>query len=113
MNKQVTLVTGATSGMGKETAFLLAKNGHRVYAGARTAESGKALVEEGAAKGLTVNAVVLDVTEDSSVRSAVSLILKEAGRIDNLVNNAGFGLLATVEEATDEEIFRQYNGPHF
>lgn len=109
MNKQVTLVTGATSGMGKETAFLLAKNGHRVYAGARTAESGKALVEEGAAKGLTVNAVVLDVTEDSSVRSAVSLILKETGRIDNLVNNAGFGLLATVEEATDEEIFRQFD----
>ena len=106
---KVTLVTGATSGMGRATALLLAGKGYEVYAGARNPADGEALVAEARGRGIPLKAVQLDVTDDGSARAAVSRVERESGRLDNLVNNAGFGLLATVEEATDEEIRRQFD----
>lgn len=106
---KVTLITGATSGIGKATTLLLAGKGYDVYAGARKAADGEALVAEAKGRGISLKAVQLDVTDDGSVRAAVSRVAKESGRLDNLVNNAGFGLLGTVEEATDEEILRQFD----
>jgi len=106
---KVTLITGATSGMGKAMALLLAGKGYDVYAGARKTADGEALVAEAKGRGISLKAVQLDVTDDGSVRAAVSRVAKESGRLDNLVNNAGFGLLGTVEEATDAEILRQFD----
>ena len=106
---KVTLVTGATSGLGKAMAFLLAGKGYDVYAGARKAVDGEALVAEAKGRGISLKAVRLDVTDDGSVRAAVSLVARESGRLDNLVNNAGYGFLGTVEEATDAEILRQFD----
>jgi len=106
---KVTLITGATSGIGKATALLLAGKGYDVYAGARKTADGEALVAEAKGRGIPLKAVQLDVTDDGSVRAAVSRVAKESGRLDNLVNNAGFGLLGTVEESTDEEILRQFD----
>jgi NAD(P)-dependent dehydrogenase (short-subunit alcohol dehydrogenase family) len=106
---KVTLVTGATSGMGKATVLLLAGRGYEVYAGARNPADGEALVAEAERRGILVKTVQLDVTDDGSVRAAVSRVARESGRLDNLVNNAGYGLLATMEEATDEEIRRQFD----
>ncbi len=105
---KVTLVTGATSGMGRATALLLAGKGYEVYAGARNPEDGGALVDEAKGRGIPLKTVQLDVTDDVSVRAAVSRVAKESGRLDNLVNNAGYGFLGTVEEATDPEILRQF-----
>jgi NAD(P)-dependent dehydrogenase (short-subunit alcohol dehydrogenase family) len=106
---KVTLVTGATSGLGKAMAFLLAGKGYDVYAGARKTVDGEALVAEAKGRGISLKAVQLDVTDDGSVRTAVSLVARESGRLDNLVNNAGYGFLGTVEEATDAEILRQFD----
>lgn len=106
---KVTLVTGATSGIGKATAFLLASKGYEVYAGARNPADGETMVAEAKGRGIPLKAVPLDVTDDGSVRAAVSRVTRESGGLDNLVNNAGYGFLGTVEEATDAEIRRQFD----
>ncbi len=106
MNKTV-LITGATSGMGKETALLLAENGYNVYAGVRNAS--QELLDEAEKRGVKVNTVNLDVQDTVSIQKAVEHVMAKEGKIDVLVNNAGFGLLATLEEGTDEEIFQQFD----
>ena len=106
MNKTV-LITGATSGMGKETALLLAEHGYNVYAGVRNAS--QELLDEAEKRGVKVNTVNLDVQDTVSIQKAVEHVMAKEGKIDVLVNNAGFGLLATLEEGTDEEIFQQFD----
>lgn len=106
MNKTV-LITGATSGMGKETALLLAENGYSVYAGVRNAS--QELLDEAEKRGVKVNTVTLDLQDTASIQKAVEHVMAKEGKIDVLVNNAGFGLLATLEEGTDEEIFQQFD----
>ncbi len=106
MNKTV-LITGATSGMGKATALLLAEHGYTVYAGTR--DSSEELMKEAEQRGVGINTVTLDVQDTASIRKAVQHVMEKEGRIDALVNNAGFGLLATLEEGTDEEIFKQFD----
>lgn len=98
---KVVLITGATSGMGQLTAEFLANNGYIVYAGTRDKE---AKIGEG-----SLRSVYIDVTKTDSIKSAVKSILDKEGKIDVLVNNAGFGLLSTIEECTDEEIFQQFD----
>jgi len=106
VNKTV-LITGATSGMGKATALLLAEHGYTVYAGTR--DSSEELMKEAEQRGVGINTVTLDVQDTASIRKAVQHVMEKEGRIDALVNNAGFGLLATLEEGTDEEIFKQFD----
>jgi len=101
MMKKVVLITGASSGMGKLTASYLAENGYIVYAGMR--ETNPKSNEE------NIRAIYLDVTKIESIKLAVSTIMKQEGRIDVLVNNAGYGLLSTIEEGTDEEMFNQFD----
>ncbi len=98
---KVVLITGASSGMGKRTSEFLAKNGYMVYAGSRKAESLEAKEN--------LKPVYLDVTDSESIQEAVETIIKNEGKIDVLVNNAGYGLLSTVEDGTDEEMFDQFN----
>jgi len=94
--------------MGQATALLLAGSGYRVFAGMRG--SGEALMTEARGRGLdNIVPVRLDVQDTDSIRAAVARMMAEAGSIDVLVNNAGFGLLATVEDGTDDEIFRQFD----
>ena len=105
MTKSV-LITGARSGMGLATALMLAENGYRVFAGVR---GDSAELDEARARGLDITPVMLDVQDTASIRAAVAQVVDQAGGTDVLVNNAGFGLLATVEDGTDEEIFKQFD----
>ncbi len=98
---KVVLITGASSGMGKLTAEFLVNNGYIVYAGTRDVSS---QLNEG-----NLKRVYIDVTKTDSIKNAVESIIKNEGKIDVLVNNAGYGLLATVEDGTDEEMFNQFN----
>ena len=96
----VSVVTGANSGIGRATAIHLAQHGHVVYGTIRaTSRQDKllAMVEEA---GVEVRLVELDVAEDDSVRDGFARILEEAGRVDHLVNNAGVGGNAVVEEGS-------------
>lgn len=98
---KVVLITGASSGMGKISAKFLSDNGYTVYAGTRDKNA-----ITGDAK---LKSIYIDVTKTDSIKNAVNLIIKNEGKIDVLVNNAGYGLLATLEDGTDEEIFNQFD----
>jgi short-subunit dehydrogenase len=92
--KKVVLITGASAGMGKETASLLAKNGYIVYGAARRLNKMEELRPQG------VKLLTMDVTNDQSMQQGVHRIIQEEGRIDVLVNNAGFGSYGAVEDVT-------------
>lgn len=99
---KVILITGATSGMGELSAKLLADSGYIVYAGSRD--------ESATGNGVgNTKSIYIDVTKTQSIKDAVATIIKNEGKIDVLVNNAGYGLLATLEDGTDEEIFNQFD----
>jgi short-subunit dehydrogenase len=92
MAKKVALVTGGSSGIGEATALRLKETGFVVYAGARRTERMAALKNAG------VHVISLDVTDDGSATKAVDTIVAAEGRIDLLVNNAGYGSYGAVEE---------------
>ena len=98
---RVVLVTGTSSGMGKLTSEFLAQNGYIVYAGSREVEFKEV---EG-----NLKPIYIDVTKIETIKNAVDTIIKNEGKIDVLVNNAGYGLLSTVEDGTDEELYDQFN----
>jgi NAD(P)-dependent dehydrogenase (short-subunit alcohol dehydrogenase family) len=109
MNDQkVAVITGSSSGIGLETALILARNGYTTYATMRSPDkdtSIKAVVQN---EGLPIRVVQLDVTDDTSVKNAIDHIISQAGRIDVLVNNAGYGLGGALEDLSMEEIKSQY-----
>ncbi len=106
---KVILISGATSGMGKASAFLLASKGHQVFAGARNQTKANQLKDEAQAQNIALKTVILDVQDEQSVNSAVKQVQAISGRLDVLVNNAGYGLVATVEDGSDEEIQQQFD----
>lgn len=100
-NSKVILITGASSGIGFETAQTLARQGHKVYAAARRVELMEPLKSDG------VKVLRMDVTEQASMAAGVQAVLDAEGRIDVLVNNAGYGYFGAVENVTMEEARRQ------
>ena len=99
--KKVILVTGASSGIGFDAAVALAKQGHRVYAAARRVERMEPL------KAFGVVPLRMDVTDDASMEAGVRTVLEAEGRIDALVNNAGYGYFGAIENVPLEEARRQ------
>ncbi len=97
MSKRVVLITGASSGMGKATALYLAQHGFIVFAGSRTPEKLSNLKD--------ITPVKLDITDQKSINQAVERI----GTIDILINNAGYGLVSSVEELDEEQMYNQFN----
>lgn len=99
----VVLITGASTGIGQAAASLFAERGWSVAATMRKPSDGAALAGH---DRLTV--LPLDVTDAASVEAAVAATLEQFGRIDVVVNNAGYGLFGPFETATDEQIRRQF-----
>lgn len=101
-NQQVVLITGASSGIGKDAARLLAGKGFKVYGAARNL----AKMEELKAYGVTI--LPLDITDQKSVDACVDEILAAEDRIDILINNAGYGSFGPTEVVPLEEARRQF-----
>ncbi|MDJ0770363.1 MAG: SDR family oxidoreductase [Ilumatobacter sp.] len=105
----VSVVTGANSGIGRATAIHLAQAGHTVYGTVRsTARAGK-LLDAAEAAGVGVELVELDIASDESVADGFAGILRLAGRVDHLVNNAGVGGNGAVEETSSERFLDVMN----
>jgi short-subunit dehydrogenase len=103
MDKKVVVITGASSGIGRETALYLAKNGYTVYGVARRAEKLKEL------EPLGVKTVPADVTDEASVANGIREVIENEGRIDVLINNAGYGEWGAVEDVTIENAQKQFD----
>jgi len=102
MKKKVIIVTGASSGMGKDAALKLIKEGHVVYGAARRVEQMQDLVKAGG------HAIKLDITKEEDIQYLVKSVIDEQGKIDVLINNAGYGLYGAVEDITIEDAKRQF-----
>src|SRR5438132_107606 len=105
---KVAIVTGSATGIGYETAIHLAKNGFHTYATMRNLQKANGITEMAKTEKLPLSLIQLDVTDDTSITKAIDTVINESRRIDVLVNNAGYGLVGSVEDMSIEEMKAQY-----
>src|SRR5919198_5205607 len=105
---KVAIVTGSATGIGYETAILLAKNGFRTYASMRNLPKADQITKIAKSENLPLRVIQLDVTDDISIIKAIDTVINESGKIDVLVNNAGYGLIGSIEDMSIEELKAQY-----
>jgi len=108
LDSQVALVTGSSSGIGRATALALARKGFVTFATMRDLSKRQVIESEAKTDSKSLRVVQLDVTKDTSVKSAIDSVLSEAGRIDLLVNNAGFGTTGAFEDLLIDELRQQF-----
>lgn len=94
---KIVLVTGASAGIGKTTAIMLAQSGYNVYGAARRTDKMKELESYG------IHPISLDVTKEDSLVECVNHIYKEAGSLDILINSAGFGSYGAIEDVAMDD----------
>ena len=111
--QSVAVVTGSSSGNGFETSLLLAKNGYYTYATMRNLDKSTRIKEVAKKDSLPLEVLQLDVTDDKSVMEAIDVISGRHGKIDVLVNNAGYEQHGAVEELSMEEIKTQFETNFF
>jgi NAD(P)-dependent dehydrogenase (short-subunit alcohol dehydrogenase family) len=117
MNQKVAAVTGSSSGMGYETSLILARNGFHTYATMRKVDGGgggsKQIIDIAKNENLPLQVIQLDVNNDKSVTEAINRIANEKGRIDVVINNAGYDLMGALEETSIDEIKAQFETNFF
>jgi short-subunit dehydrogenase len=110
---QVALITGCSSGIGYETALMLARNGYHTFATMRNTKKSDSLEEIIRKERLDLNIRELDINDDTSIENTINCIKREANRIDVLINNAGYGLVGFFEDLTLDEIRNQFETTFF
>jgi short-subunit dehydrogenase len=113
MHHQVALITGCSSGIGYETALMLARNGFQTFATMRNTKKSDSLEEIIKKERLDLNIRELDLNDDTSIENTINCIKREANRIDVLINNAGYGLVGFFEDLTLDEIRNQFETNFF
>jgi NAD(P)-dependent dehydrogenase (short-subunit alcohol dehydrogenase family) len=113
MSGKVVVVTGASSGFGKLTVLELARRGHTVVATMRDVEGRNRqvrseLIEAAKARGRVLQVLEMDVADEASVNSAIDHVIKQHGRIDALINNAGTMFVGVTEAYTVADVERQF-----
>lgn len=101
--KKVVLITGASAGIGKETAKIFLKSNYKVYVAARRVEKMQDLVDLGAI------AVKMDITKEDEIKNLINIISESEKRLDILVNNAGFGSYGAMEDTSIEDAKYQFD----
>ena len=105
----VVLITGCSSGIGKASALAFARNGYRVYAGARNVADCADSVRVARGEGLALHFLQLDVTDNAAINAAVQRVINDCECLDVLINNAGITCLTALEDVPDavmDELFR-------
>jgi NAD(P)-dependent dehydrogenase (short-subunit alcohol dehydrogenase family) len=117
MSQKVAVVTGSSSGMGYETSLILARNGFHTYATMRKLDGegggSKHIIDVAKNENLPLQVIQLDVNNDKSVTEAINRIANEKGRIDVVINNAGYDLMGALEETSMDEIKAQFETNFF
>jgi NAD(P)-dependent dehydrogenase (short-subunit alcohol dehydrogenase family) len=111
--RQTVLITGATDGLGKAAALLLAERGYRVFAAGRSPEKRAQLDARARQQKTPLESLEMDVCDDGSVQSAVASVYQKSGAIDVLINNAGFVQVGAVEDLSMEDWRRQFETNFF
>lgn len=107
------LVTGASTGLGREMALHLAERGFTVYATMRDTRDAESLLIDAANRNVRLKVLALDVTDATSIQNAVDSIVMETGTIYGVINNAGIGLRGYFEDLDDVEIRRMFDANVF
>ena len=113
MTGESILVTGASTGLGKEMAMYLAERGFKVYATLRDLSGADSLLAAAKSRNVKLNVMALDVTDKTSIARAVETIVQESGGIYGVVNNAGVGLRGYFEDLDDADIRQMYDANVF
>lgn len=109
MTNPVAIVTGCSSGIGLATAKTLAQNDYTVYAGSRNPSAASNLQNLISHENLTnIHPIQLNVNEDESVKNTINQIIEDEGKLDVLVNNAGYGVIGRIEDLPVEEYITQF-----
>ena len=113
-DQRVAIVTGSSSGIGFETSLTLARNGFYTYATVRKLDDGsKPIIDIAKNENLSLQTIQIDVNNEKSVIEGVNRISEEKGRIDVVINNAGFDLMGPLEETSMDEVKAQFETNFF
>ena len=111
--EKVALVTGSSSGIGLETALALARDGFHTFASMRDVKKSAELEHAARKESLGINIIELDVTSEDSIVTAIKKIISDKGRIDVLVNNAGYGQFGCTEDVSVDDFREQFETNFF
>ena len=111
--EKIAVVTGSSSGIGFETSLALAREGYFTYATMRDLSKAEEIKKISEDEALPLKVIELDVDNEQSAEKAIKSIIDEKGRIDVLVNNAGWGLWGTAEDVSLDEFREQFETNFF
>jgi len=112
-SKRTVLVTGCSSGIGLATCHVLSRRNFMTYGTVRNLSKAKKIQDLINRENLSLKILRLDVNDNQSIKLAVKKILTDTGRIDVLINNAGYGMFGPVEEITTQEVKKQFETNFF
>ena len=111
--QKVSLVTGSSSGIGFETSLALARDGYHTFASMRDVNKAEEIKKIADKENLSIDVIELDVDKEESIVSAVKKVVSDGGRLDVLVNNAGYGVFGCVEDTSVEDFRKQFETNFF
>ena len=111
--EKVALVTGSSSGIGLETALALARDGFHTFASMRDIRKAVELEHAAKKENLPIDVIELDVDKEESIVSAIKKVVADKGRLDVLVNNAGYGQFGCIEDVSVDDFRKQFETNFF
>lgn len=111
--QKVALVTGSSSGIGLESVLALARDGYHTFASMRNTSKAGELENAAKKENLPIEIIELDVDKEESIVSVIKKIIEDAGRLDVLVNNAGYGQFGCTEDVSVDEFRKQFETNFF